>query len=545
MRRFKIRRSASYRGFESHPLRQCATSSVLFDADPDTQGLTVPAPTLLAPASSQPTAGSLPADSHERADWVDMWLVKSFMQDTVRSLLASTIVIWVIAAMLYKSASTPWLLVWLLVCQIVIACRYLVVKQYQQTMGGVDGRALRIFLRRYDFLWPAGGFLWGISSLLFLGKSTGFEQFIFGLILIGVSCFAVYSYAARLQCYFSFANAVTGTTVGVFIYGIAVGKSLSLGTDSISLIFLAVVFHLMLRYFAIRFHVLQRKSLQLQFDNDVLVKSLTARNIAALDAVENKNRFIASAAHDLRQPVHALNLYASWLVDEPELGPQVAPQIVRCTNAVNDLFNSLFDFSGLHADAPPIDKLTLSLAEVLGDLRLQYAPLARSNGIQLRLHKCKANADTLIVSDPVLLKRLLGNLISNAIKNTLHGGVLLAQRQHAGRWRIEVWDTGVGIDAAHQEAIFKEFYRVPRQGTEEGFGLGLAIASRLSQVLGLAVKMRSIPGRGSVFWIEGHGDMSDNVANGWLTKDPAFLPSGRPVNGFSHSVFGTSATSEP
>lgn len=466
-----------------------------------------------------------------------MQLVKSFMQDTNRSLLASTIVIWVIAAMLYNKTSLLWLLAWLLVSQIVIACRYFVVKQYQQTMGGVGGQALRSYLRKYDFLWTAGGFLWGLSTLLFLGKSTGFEQFIFGLILIGVSCFAVYSYASRLQLYFSFANAVTGTTVGVFIYGIAVGQSLSLGTDSVGLILLAVVFHLMLRYFAIRFYGLQRKSLQLLFDNDVLIKSLTARNIAALDAVENKNRFIASAAHDLRQPVHALNLYASWLVDEPELGPQVAPQIVRCTNAVNDLFNSLFDFSGLHANAPPIDRRTVSLAALLGDLRSQYAPLAHSNGLQLRLHKCKENADTLIVSDPVLLKRLLGNLISNAIKNTLHGGVLLAQRQHAGRWRIEVWDTGVGIDAAHQEAIFKEFYRVPRQGTDEGFGLGLAIASRLSQVLGLAVKMRSAPGRGSVFWIEARGDLADTATSAWPTKAPAFWPSDRPVSGFSHSAF--------
>ena len=81
---------------------------------------------------------------------------------------------------------------------------------------------------------------------------------------------------------------------------------------------------------------------------------------------------------------------------------------------------------------------------------------------------------------------------------------MLALRTQADRWRVEVRDTGVGIDKKHQRAIFNEFYRVPSQGTEDGFGLGLAIAARLSQVLGLSVRMRSTPGRGSAFWIEGH-----------------------------------------
>jgi signal transduction histidine kinase len=192
-------------------------------------------------------------------------------------------------------------------------------------------------------------------------------------------------------------------------------------------------------------------------------------------------------------------LYASWLVDEPELSQQVVPHIVRSTQAVNDLFNSLFAFSGLNTEVTKVDWQEVDLAELLADLHHQYMPLARARGLQLRLRQ----RSCVVSSDPVLLRRLLGNLISNALKNTHQGGVVLALRVKDDRWRIDVSDTGVGIDAEHQKAIFKEFYRVPRQGTEAGFGLGLAIVSRLSHVMGLRVQIRSRPGRGSVFWVEG------------------------------------------
>ena len=441
---------------------------------------------------------------------------------------ASLVVTWIMVAVLYPSAPPAQLALWVALSNIVILFRYLVVIQFENTVHKLKGHALHAFLNRYDILWLLGGLLWGLSSLLFFGKSSGFEQFICGLILIGVSCFSVYSYASRLRCFFSFTNALNGTAVAVFIYQFLIEQALPSTSDSLGLIFLAAIFHLMLRYFAIRFHALQQQSLQLQFDNGELIQSLKAKGKAALEAVDNKNRFIASAAHDLRQPVHALNLYASWLVDEPELSPQVAPQIVRCTNAINELFNSLFAFSGLNTDTPEVNWQSVNLAELLVDLQHQYAPLALERGLQLRLHQGSGS----VWSDPLLLRRLLGNLISNALKNTRQGGVLLALRQRAGHWRIEVWDTGVGIELKHQEAVFKEFYRIPRQGTEDGFGLGLTIVSRLSQVLGLVVKMRSSPGRGSIFWIEG-GVVFNAMGNtGPAIKVPASWPGGWPASDF-------------
>ncbi|MCZ8258078.1 MAG: HAMP domain-containing sensor histidine kinase, partial [Polaromonas sp.] len=247
-----------------------------------------------------------------------------------------------------------------------------------------------------------------------------------------------------------------------------------------------------------RFHEVQRVNLELQFDNSQLIKSLTETSRAALEAVEIKNRFVASAAHDLRQPVHALGLYADWLATEPEFVEQIAPKIVRSTKAVNDLFNSLFDLAGLETDPLRVHLQDIDLAGLVQDLEAQYAPFARERNLRLRTRA----ASWRVTSDPVLLQRLVGNLLSNALRNTHRGGVLLALRKRRGVPCIEIWDTGVGIAKEHQKAIFQEFYRVPLQGTEEGFGLGLAIVSRLSDVLGHPVGMASRSGRGSVFWVE-------------------------------------------
>ncbi len=298
--------------------------------------------TALTPQESE--SAPLLIDGLKRADWVDMQLVQSFMRYTKQSMLTSCAVSWIMASMVYRSAPVIWLLSWLVLFNVVNAGRYLAAVRYQKLMSGVSGLPLRNFLARYDFLWVSSGVLWGASSFLFVGNAVVFEQFVCGLILIGVSCFTVYSYASRLKCYFAFSNSLMGTTLGVFIYYLLTTGFLPSTSDSVSLIVLVAMFHVMLRYFAIHFHELQFKSLQLQFDNSQLIQTLTAKSTAALEAIENKNRFIASAAHDLRQPVHALNLYASWLADEPQLATQVAPQIVRCTRAVNELFDSLFDF---------------------------------------------------------------------------------------------------------------------------------------------------------------------------------------------------------
>ena len=257
------------------------------------------------------------------------------------------------------------------------------------------------------------------------------------------------------------------------------------------IIALLLIFWQVLRQAGLRLHMTHRKNFELQFRNNQLIESLTRQTQAALEAVEIKNRFLASAAHDIRQPVHALSLYADWLGSEPELVHEIAPKIVESTKAVNALFDSLFDLVRLDSGKIKLNIEPVDLGKLLHDLELQYRPLAQAKGLQFRVHVAPGT----VVSDPILLRRIVGNLVSNAVKYTQRGGVLLASRATAAGRRIEIWDTGVGIAPVHQREIFREFYKVPSHaGTEDGFGLGLYIVARLAGILGHPLSLSSTAG---------------------------------------------------
>ncbi|PKL93234.1 MAG: sensor histidine kinase, partial [Gemmatimonadetes bacterium HGW-Gemmatimonadetes-1] len=188
-------------------------------------------------------------------------------------------------------------------------------------------------------------------------------------------------------------------------------------------------------------HRTSRRNAELRYRNDQLIGSLIQQTDAALAAVTVKNRFLASAAHDIRQPVHALALYADWLRNEPDLAREITPKIVEATKAVNSLFDSLFDLARLDSGQVQVRVERIDVVRLLKDLELQYRPMAQARGLQFRLRL----APGCVLSDQILLKRVLGNLIANAIKYTASGGILVASRRDGNGMRIEVWDTGVGI----------------------------------------------------------------------------------------------------
>ena len=162
-----------------------------------------------------------------------MQLANSFMLDTKRSMPASFVVTWIMAAVLCKAAPAIQLATWLALANLVILFRYFRRNPVSEHHAGSQWPSAADFLKKYDILWILGGLLWGVSALLFFGKATGFEQFICGLILVGVSCFSVYSYFSRLKCYFGFSYAMTSTTLAIFIYRMWVDKSLSSLSDNL------------------------------------------------------------------------------------------------------------------------------------------------------------------------------------------------------------------------------------------------------------------------------------------------------------------------
>ena len=435
-------------------------------------------------------------DLAERDAWVEVELMRHFMRNARPGLRSVALVIPVVVAVLYTDVDDTALLSWAGAAVLVTLARYRVVQLYYRDYVAAGGAQLQVFLARYGWTWTLSAVVWGSSLFLDFRQAPVYDQFICLIVLVGMAGFSVGAFSACLRCFVGYVNGLAYTILAAMALSLVFDAPSPASLTTSGLLLLVLIYWTALRTAGKRFHRVQRTNLELQFANMALIASLTEQTRMALAAVDSKSRFIACAAHDLRQPVLALGLYADWLRAEPELVQQITPKIVQSTQAVNELFNSLFDLAKLDASAIAVNWQPVDLSALVDELQLQYAPLARERGLSLRKHSLQAQ----VRSDPVLLKRLLGNLLSNAIRHTERGGIVLAVRRGKAGPRIEVWDTGVGIPAEHQQAIFQEFYRVTRHnGTEQSFGLGLAIVLRLAAALKHQLSMRSRPGRGTVF----------------------------------------------
>ena len=225
------------------------------------------------------------------------------------------------------------------------------------------------------------------------------------------------------------------------------------------------------------------------------INTLRRQLATAQDAVHARERLLAAAAHDLQQPAEAIRLYARLLQAEPARAVELAGRIEHAAGSMKDVVRSLLDLALLDARGGRLAHELVDVGVLLDDLRSVYEPLARQKGLALRLRPM----DATLQSTPVLLRRILGNLLANAIRYTERGGVLLAARRRAGGLSLEVWDTGIGIDPAAQQRVFEALYRAAPVGVGTGMGLGLTIASELAARLGGRVSVGSRLGRGSVF----------------------------------------------
>lgn len=229
--------------------------------------------------------------------------------------------------------------------------------------------------------------------------------------------------------------------------------------------------------------------------------ALSEAKLAAERANQSKTRFLASASHDLVQPLNAARLFVASM-DRRKLRDTEARLITQIENSLSSaesLLSALLDISRLDAAAQELKSEHFELSRVLGPLAAEFAALARQQSLEFRVVPSRAVVHT----DPRLLRRVLQNFLSNAVRYTHQGKVLIGCRRLAGALRIEVWDTGVGVPPEKQKEIFEEFRRLDTQqiGTERGLGLGLAIAERLARLMDHPLGLRSWPGHGSVFSI--------------------------------------------
>lgn len=239
---------------------------------------------------------------------------------------------------------------------------------------------------------------------------------------------------------------------------------------------------------------------RLTLENQNLVRELRIQKEAAEQANIAKSKFIATASHDLRQPVHALGLLAGALQGHAmnEEMRRLVGQIGGSVAAMDGLFNSLLDISRLDAGVVETQIEDFPIEPLLERVCRDCLAEAESKGLRLIWSRCSA----IVRTDPFLLERILRNLVSNAVRYTDRGRILVGCRR-GNRLRVEVWDTGRGIPLDQQRKVFREFFQLGNleRDRAKGLGLGLAIVDRLAKLLDCPVTLRSAPGKGSVFKI--------------------------------------------
>ena len=345
------------------------------------------------------------------------------------------------------------------------------------------------------------GLIWGASGIFFYVPDGIVEQTYLALILFGLVSLTIPSISIFAPAFYPLVVLVLTPFI---IRCLASGNkheialAIPLG--------IALVIGLM---FGRKVSLLVDEAIRRRFENVELIEALSrqkeiaeAARAQAEAANRSKTQFFAAANHDLRQPLHALGLMAAAL-SERSRDPGVTglvSGINASVEALEELFNELLDMSKLDAGAVRPELRDFPVSRVLDRLRLELAPEAAEKGLRLRAMRTRA----WVRSDPVLVERILRNLISNAIRYTARGGVLAGVRRRGTALALEVWDSGVGIPESERERIFEEFYQLGNHGrsSRKGLGLGLAIIQRLCTLLGYRVRVDSRPGRGSVFRFE-------------------------------------------
>lgn len=289
---------------------------------------------------------------------------------------------------------------------------------------------------------------------------------------------------------------------------------------------LTVVYGVAVSRITWRNHCSIRDTIALRFENVALLSQVTAeRNHAVMARLEAerasaaKTQFLAAASHDLRQPIHAQALFLETLRNRSRDASTsyLIERAQAAGSALQGLLDALLDVSRLDAGALRVNPRAIQTRPLLEQLFRVYEPLAVGKGLRLRV----ISPDLWVHTDPDALMRILGNLLANAIAYTPSGGVLVCCRRRGNSALFQVWDSGVGIPASKQDEIFLEFHQLdnPERDRAKGIGLGLAIVKRLAKLLGTAVFVRSVVGRGSVFAFDFPIAIAPSPAPGeWLAQ---------------------------
>lgn len=443
------------------------------------------------PQMNSPIADPARPDDPDRTEAVKVESIRLQYESMANAYVASGVLATVVAAIYQPSMPGPIWMAWLAAMYLHVAARSLLRRRFMRAAPPPQEMAR---WGRYAVCGTlASGVLWGAGTVLGLIYSEGVMEFLLVPLILLLSVAAAVSAISYLPVYYAFF--IPSTMPGIVAFLI--------GADQLR--FLTGIAYLCFMLMVTRFaHVLHESfitSTRLRFENANLVRALRTEKAAAEEANLAKSRFLAAASHDLRQPVHALSLFIESLSTAPlpTREATIVSNMRKSTDAMGSLFDSLLDMSRLDAGTVEPQPAHFEVGPFGMRLYREFQPLAQARGLQMRLR----TSDRIVFTDPVLLNRIVSNLLANAVRYGAREGVLLALRPRRGQLAIEVWDTGIGIPEGARSDVFREFFQVgnSERDREKGLGLGLAIVDRLVKLLDLTLEMRSRPGVGSMFRI--------------------------------------------
>ncbi len=337
----------------------------------------------------------------------------------------------------------------------------------------------------------AEGIVWGWAPFG-LGQAGSFEVVMLIMVVVfGVSAGAVAAFSPYLPAFFAI---FLPATLPYAFASLGSGAPLVQTGSLLMFVFIAAVSML-----SVETNRTFRENVSLRIATEHMAAELRRQKEIAEQASLSKSTFLAAASHDLRQPVHALGLFVGALraVSIPLEGQRLIEQIEASLTAMDGLFSALLDISRLDAGIVEVQRRPFEIAPFLARICRDNRQEAEAKGLSLTL----ARSSFVVDSDPVLLERIVRNLISNAVRYTERGGIVVGCRRLGSHISIQVWDTGPGIPPDQQERVFQEYYQIgnPERDRAKGLGLGLAIVRRLTILLNCPLTLRSEPGSGSCF----------------------------------------------
>lgn len=363
---------------------------------------------------------------------------------------------------------------------------------------------------RFTFFMYAGwGCIWALAPWLFL---PGIDN-VYGLLIFFLTCLAICVTVIL-------AASVYPASYLVFTLPIMVSSHVYLMSQDLS--FLNENRYLALQgiipFFALFLTMYMFKLRQMMHANIVLRLENEQANI-------NKSQFLAAASHDIRQPLQAANFYWEDLTSHNK-NIESYEKLGICLGNLSDLLDNILDISRLDAQSVKNNPKHIQLTKVVSELVTNFMPIAEEKGIKLEFD----NKRCCVYADPILLERVIANLISNAINYTNHGKVYILSTSQSNQNLIMIRDTGIGIPENEQRAIFDEFYQLdnPERDRRKGLGLGLSIVKRLCNIMGCALSLESKPGSGSTFSLllpEGNLDLveTNDAESGDINKKLSIL----------------------